>query len=283
MDPFSQPPQTPISVVIPEPPRKRRAGRIIAIAVVAVAVIGGVAFAVTRGDDTPTYSLIGAQGSTDDVKSMVFTITTEGFGSEVIADIEADVEHGLTHFSMDFGSDVVGLGGGLEMIVDIENKMTYVNGSFFEVLGFPLETEWLSMDEEWLSDNGQDTVFDAEAIENPLDATVAVKDALKTEDLGFDEVEGVKVKHYRVTFRAADLFAQNEQLEAQFDDLDADVPDEIVYEFYVDEQNLVRRITYQLDLGTGEVTTDMVIVSINEPVNIEIPDDDDVTAARDFL
>ncbi len=283
MDPFSEPPQTPMSVVIADAPPKRRTKRFIAVALLAPVAIGGVAFAVTRGNDTPKYSLTAAQGSTGEVKSMVFTTTTGGFGNEVTADIEADVEHGLFHIFMDLGSDVVGVGGELEMIVDVENKMTYINGSFFDALGIPLDTEWLSMDDEFLTDNGEDSVFNAEAIENPLDAAVAIKDAIKTEEIGFDEVNGVKVKHYRVTFRSEDVFASNDQLEAQLDELGGEIPDELVYDFYIDEQNLVRRITYQVDIGSGEITTDVVIVSINEPVNIEIPDDEDVTDARDFL
>ena len=91
------------------------------------------------------------------------------------------------------------------------------------------------------------------------------------------------MKHYRVTFRTEDVFASNEELAAQLDVLDGLIPDELLYEFYVDEQNLVRRVTYQIDIGIGEVTTDIVIVSINEPVNIKIPDEADVTDANDAM
>ncbi len=283
MDPFGEPPQTPMSVVIPDAPPKRRTGRIIALALLVAVAIGGVAFAITRGDDKPKYSLTAAQGSTDEVKSIVFATTTRGFGNEATADIEVDVEHGLTHVTMDLGEDVVGLGGGLEMIVDIKNGVSYINGSFFEALGIPLPTEWLGMDDEFLSDNGEDSVFNTATVGNPLDATVAVKDAIKTEEIGFDEVAGVKVKHYRVTFRSEDVFGLNEQLASQLVELDGVMPEELVYEFYIDEQNLVRRVTYQIDIGAGEVTTDIKVVSINEPVNIELPDEDDVTDARDFF
>ena len=272
-----------MSVVIPDAPPKRRTGRIIAIGLVAAVAIAGVAFAVTRRDGTPKYSLTAAQGSTGEVKSIVFSTTTGGFGNEVTADIDVDVEHGLTHVTMDLGDDVVGLGGALEMIVDVENKVSYINGSFFEGLGIPLPTEWLSMDDDFLAENGEDSVFNTATVGNPLDATVAIKDAIKTEEIGFDEVGGVKVKHYRVTFRSEDVFGLNEQLASQLDELGGVMPDELVYEFYVDEQNLVRRVTYQIDIGAGEVTTDITVVSINEPVNIEIPDAADVTDARDFL
>lgn len=273
-----------MSVVITDPPRRRRTGRFIAIAVVvAAAVAGGVAFAVTSADDAATYSLTAASNSTDEVKTMRFTTTTKGFGTEVVADIETDVENGLLHMNMDLGTNAIGFGGDMEMIVDLENEMTYINGSFFEALGIPIESEWLGMDAEWLAETGQDTVFNVDAVGDPLDAAVAVEDAIKTEEIGFAEVGGIKVKHYRVTFKTDDVFADNEQLQTQIDDLNGELPDEIVYEFYVDEQNRVRRVTYQMDIGSGELSTDIEIVSINEPLDIDIPDPDDVTDARDFL
>ncbi len=283
MDPFSLPPSPPVSVVIADAPRKRHVGRLLAIALVVVAAIGGVAFAIsTRGDDKPTYSLKEATSATVDVKTLTFTTTTEGFGSKVSAAAESDVEHGLVHITMDLGSNAVGIGGEIEMILDIENKLTYVNKSFFETIGLPVETEWLSMDEEFFAANGQDSIFKGADLGNPLDAAVALEKAIKTEEIGFDEVDGLKVKHYRVTFRGEDVLAANGQLATQLDELNGELPDEVVYEFYIDEQNLVRRVTYVVDVGSGEVTTDIVVKSINKPVKIEIPADKDVTNARDL-
>ncbi len=272
-----------MSVVIAEAPRKRRTGRYVALAVVAVAAIGGVTFAVTRGDDKPTYSLKEAADATVEVKSLTFTTTTEGFGSEISAEAESDVENGLAHITMDLGSDVVGIGGEIEMILDIENEVTYINQSFFDSLGIPMRTEWLSMDEAWFEENGRDSVFNGSDVGNPLDAAVALEKAIKTEEIGFDEVNGLKVKHYRVTFRGEDVLVLNGQLDRQLDELNGELPEEVVYEFYIDEQNLVRRVSYQIDIGSGEVTTDIVVKTINEPVTIEVPDEDDVTDARDFL
>lgn len=283
MDPFSEPPPGPVSVVIPDPPRKRRTGRLIAIAVVAAVAIGGVVFAVTREDDAETFSLTAADGATSDVKSMTFSTTTEGFGNEISAAVETDIERELLHITMDLGSDIVGIGGKIEMIVDLEKAVTYTNNSFFERLGLPLDTEWLSMDAEWFAANGQDSVFNAQAVANPLDAALVLEKAIKTQEVGFDEVNGLKVKHYRVTFRGEDVFEANGQLEAQVESLDGEIPEEVVYDFYIDEQNLIRRVSYEVDIGPGEVSTDIVVLSINEPVNIEIPDEDDVTDATDFL
>lgn len=283
MDPFSEPPSGPVSVVLPDAPRNRRTGRFIAIAVVAAVAIGGVVFAVTRGGDAETYSLTAADDAADDVRSMSFTTTTEGFGSELNAAVETDIERELLHITMDLGSEIFGIGGEIEMIVDLANDVTYTNNSFFERLGLPLDTEWLSMDAGWFAQNGQDSVFNAKAVANPLDAALVLEKAIETQEVGFDEVNGLKVKHYRVTFRGDDVFEANGQLASQLKNLDGEIPEEIVYDFYIDEQNLIRRVTYKVDIGPGEVTTDIVVVSINEPVNIEIPDEDDVTDAIDFL
>ena len=272
-----------MSVVIPDAPRERHVGRFVAIAVVAGAVIGGIAFVVTRGDDKPTYSLTVADDATIDVKSIAFTVTTGGLGSEVTAEGEVDVDSQLAHLTMDLGSDVVGFNGKVEMIVDSPGKATYINSAFFKALGLPIDTEWLRMDEAWLAANGQDSIFDGGAIGNPLDAASILDKAIKTEEIGFDEVNGLKVKHYRVTFRGADVLTGNPSLQTQLDQVNGKLPDEIVYEFYVDEQNVLRRITYLVDIGPGEITTDIVVNSINEPVNLKVPDDADVTDARDLL
>lgn len=283
MHPFDAPPNPSTSVVLPDPPRKRRRWLFVVIGAGVLAVVGGVVLIATRAEEAPKYSLSASSETTNDVKSMSFVTTTEGFGNEVVAEIDVDVAHGLTHFTMDLGSDVVGLGGEMEMIVDDDNEITYVRSSFFEVFGITVPTEWLAMDAEWLAENAEDTVFNSEGIGNPLDAAIALEDAIDTEEIGFDTVNDIKVKHYRVTFNSDDIFEMNPQLESQLDELAGEIPDELVYEFYIDEQNLLRRVSYTIDIGAGEVTTDIVIVSINEPLQIEIPDEDDVTDARDFL
>ena len=272
-----------MSVVIADTPRQWHVGRFVAIAVIAGVAIGGVGFAVKRSDDKPTYSLKEATDATAEVKSLTFTTTTEGFGSKVGAKAESDVVNGLAHVTMDLGSDVVGIGGEMEMILDIDNKVTYINKSFFESLGIPVPSEWLSMDEAWFAEIGQDSVFNGADVANPLDAAVALEKAIKSEEIGFDEVNGVKVKHYRVTFRGEDVLLMNQELQTQLDEVNGEIPDEIVYDFYIDEQNQVRRVVYQIDIGSGEITTDIVVNSINEPVNIQVPDEADVTDARDFL
>lgn len=288
-DPFSSPPNTPavpsspVSVIIPDAPRKRHVWRFIALAVVAVAAIAGVAFVVTKSEDKPTYSLKEATDATAEVKTLTFTTTTEGFGNKVSAEAESDLENGLFHITLDLGADVVGIGGEVEMILDVENKLTYINTSFFDALGLSMPTEWISMDDAYLSENGQASVFAAGDVANPLDAAVALEKAIRTEEIGFDEVNGLKVKHYRVTFRGEDVLVMNEQLQSQLDDVNGEIPDEIVYDFYIDERNQVRRVVYQIDIGSGEVTTDMVVKSINEPLNINVPDKADVTDARDVL
>ena len=283
MDPFSLPPSVPLSVVIPDAPPKRHVGRWIAILVVVAAAIGGTAFALTRSDDKPKYSLNATNDATEGATSMSFALTMDVFGTEITGDFEIDIEHGLTHVTMDLGSSAVGLGGKLEMIVDMPNHTTYVSRDFFESIGVPIDTDWVRMDSEFLDESGDGSVFDASATGDPLDATAAIGEALKTEDLGFAKVDGIKVKRYRVTFRGEDVFAFNPQFTAILEEAGTDVPDEVVYEFYVDEQNVVRRISYQVDLGTSELTGDMIVKSINEPVNIKIPDEADVTDARDLM
>lgn len=279
VDPFSAPPPLLMSVLIPDEPPKRHSGRFIAIAFVAVAATGGVAFAVTRGDDEPTYSLAASSAATNDATSMTFALTMDVFGSEITGDVAVDITHGLTHLSMDLGTDAIGLGGELEMIVDAPNGTTYVSSAFFEGIGVPVDTDWVRMD----SAATGDTVIDAGDTGDPLDVVAALGDAVKTEEIGFDEVNGLKVKHYRATFRGADVFAWNKQFAAILEQAGGEIPDEVVYDFYVDEHNMVRRIGYQVDMGTSELTGETVVLSINEPVDITVPAEEDVTDASFVL
>lgn len=286
MDPLSSPPITTHvgSVVIPDVPPKRHIGRVIAIAVVAVLAIGGVVFAVTRGgDDKPTYSLTASSDASDDATAMSFDLTMEVLGTQIKGEFDVDVARGLTHMSMDMGSSVFGLGGTLEMIVDTPNAATYVSKDFFEGIGIPIETDWVLMDNDFLAEGAGGSVFDASSTGDPLSATGAIDEALKTEDLGFAEVNGIKVKHFRVTFSGEDVLKFNPQIAEIFDQAGAVVPDEIVYEFYIDVDNQVRRISYEIDMGVAEVTGDIIVKSINEPLDIEVPDEADVTDARELM
>lgn len=283
MDPFSAPPSPSASVVLPDAPPKRRVGLWIGVAVVAAVAIGGVAFAVTRGDDKPKYSLTAASDSAPEVHTIAFTMTLDSAGGGMTGDVELDVDNQLMYMNMSLGMGNVA--GQMEMIVDLETKTTYINRSFFDALDIPLDTDWISMDAEFFEENGQ--VFDIEGYGSPLDVASVTDDATKVEDLGFDEVNGLKVKHFRVTFDSADIFATNpaleEQMQSMLDVLGGDFPDEIVYELYVDELNQMRKVSYQMDVGLFELNTDMVVTAINEPLGFSLPAEQDVTDARELL
>jgi hypothetical protein len=151
----------------------------------------------------------------------------------------------------------------------------------------PFTTEWFSMDAEFLAENGQDSVFNVDGFGSPLDVAAITDVATNVEDMGFEEIDGLKVKRYQVTFKTTDILKANEALEGQldsmFDIIGGDFPDEIVYDMYVDEQNQMRRVSYVMDVGSFELSADMVVTSINEPVSFKIPEADEVTDAREFF
>ncbi|MBI4885265.1 MAG: hypothetical protein HY826_14550 [Actinobacteria bacterium] len=281
MEPFAAP--HPDSVVIPDVPRKSRRAMLVAVGLVTVVAVGAGVFALAATDDEPTYSLTEAASTADEVKTIAFTMVMDSLGVEMSAEAEVEIKKQLTHITMDLSNGAIGVGGELEIIVDAENKVAYMNTEFFKGLGIPVEADWLLMDEEFLSRSSDQALFSGEAVSSPLDLGDLIDSANKVEELGFDEVNGEKVKHYRVTVTGEAVLRANPQFAEQLPQVDGVLPDEVVYEIYVNEDNRILRSNFVMDIGPGEISVDLVVKSINKSVDIEIPDEDDVTDAGEFL
>jgi|CXWL01.1.fsa_nt_gi hypothetical protein len=282
MEPFTAP--HPDSVVIADVPKKSRKGIVIAACLVAVVAAGAGVFALTRADDDgPPYSLTEAASSSDEVKTIAFTMVMDSLGIEMSAEAEVDINKQLTHLTMDLGEGAIGLGGELEIIVDAENKVAYMSTEFFKALGIPVEAEWMLMDEEFLSRSSDQSLFSGDAVSSPLDLGELIESAKKVEEIGFDEVNGEKVKHYRVTVSGEAVLQANPQFAEQLPQVDGVLPEEVTYDIYVSEGNRILRSNFVVDIGPGEISVDLVVTAINESVDIEIPDEEDVTDAGELL
>jgi hypothetical protein len=182
---------------------------------------------------------------------------------------------------MDLGVDA---GGSLEMILDTKEKAIYVNSALLKDSGLSVDTEWLKMDEEFLKEQGGDmTMFDTANVGNPLDAGAVFETAKSVTEIGFDEVDGVKVKHYEVMVDTQEAMKVSPQLRQQFEELGSDIPKELTYDVYVDEQNQIRRTTVEMSVAGQKIAVDIVIKPLTEPVVITVPDPDEVTDFADLL
>ena len=274
-----------VSVVIHEEPKRRHTGLLVAVALLLVAALGVGGFLLLRkGDEQPTFSLTEAADNAAATNAVAFTMTMNLMGEEVTADVETDAEKGLSHLTMDLGDSGLGVDVTMEMIADQNDKVIYLHSGFLEALGTEVDTDWIKMDEEFIAEQGgTGDLFGAAEVDNPLDAATLFDQAKSVTDLGFDEVDGVKVKHYEVVVDMAAALKAMPQLRQQFDQIDGDLPKELTYDVFVDEQNQIRRTLTVVKAAGTKVTVDMLIKTVDEPIVIEVPDPADVTDAAELL
>jgi hypothetical protein len=277
-----------VSVVIHEPPKRRRTGLLIAGAALVVATLGvGGTLLLLRDDDPAdaTYSLTEAADQAASATSVAFTMTVDMLGQRVVAEAETDTVAGLTHLSMNLGDAGLGVDSTIEMLSDANAKVIYMKSAFFDELGMDVDTDWIKMDAEFLSTMGgaDGGLFGSASWGNPLDAAPLFAAAESVTDLGFDEVDGVRVKHYEVVVDTAAALATSPQIQQAFDDTDGELPKDLTYDVYVDEQNQIRRTATTVKAGATKVTADIVITPLTEPLHLELPDPGDVTDMSDLI
>jgi len=285
--PSSFPPPTltepTVSVVLHDERNKRRTGLFAGVGALAVAAIAATGFLLLTNDaaDT-TFSLTEASAAAAETKAVAFTMTMSLMGEEITAEAETDSVSGVSHIMMDLGM----VDGSVEMILDTNETVIYFKSSFLAESGLPIDTDWVKMDGEFLQQQvaiDESNIFDSANVGNPLDAGAVFENAKSVTELGFDEVDGVKVKHFEVVVDTAEAMKVSPQLQQQFDQLGSDIPTDLTYDVYVDEQNQIRRTTIDMSLAGQKVSVDVVIKPLTEPIVIEVPEPADVTDVADLL
>ncbi len=259
-----------------EPPPKPKRGRLFAALAAVVVLIGGfVAYLVLANDSSSEkYSLTAAVSGAQGADSMAYEMRMDmGIVGAIIIDGRFDAEHQRMAMTMTIdGMDAADMPE-VEYLIDIESQMMYVNAEALADSGLDVDTPWIGVD---LSESS--VMNDLGAMgSNPADMAASFADAENVEDLGLETVDGTEVRHYRVTVGIADVLAANPALEGQYEDAGAELPDEIVYEVYVDASNQLRRMTFDLDILGQSITFEMTITAVDDVEPIVIPDPSDVT------
>jgi len=253
------------------------------VGALAVAAIAATGFLLLTNDAADaTFSLTEASAAAAETKAVAFTMTMSLMGEEITAEAETDSVSGVSHIMMDLGM----VDGSVEMILDTNETVIYFKSSFLAESGLPIDTDWVKMDGEFLQQQvgiAESNIFDSANVGNPLDAGAVFENAKSVTELGFDEVDGVKVKHFEVVVDTAEAMKVSPQLQQQFDQLGSDIPTDLTYDVYVDEQNQIRRTTIDMSLAGQKVSVDVVIKPLTEPIVIEVPEPADVTDVADLL
>jgi len=291
-DAATPPPLVPVtSVVLTEPPRRRRTGLwvgLAALAVVALGVGGFFAFASRDDDDASseaTFSLDEVPAAAEDQGA--FTATISAMDQTIEQHAEYDLDAGLMSLTMTlpgFFDDSMEVSA----IVDLENEVIYLDASLFEEMGLEVDTTWLRIDREALEEAGQDASgFDQFKTGDPTGLAGALVDIGEVTEIGKETIDGEELMHYQVVADTADLLDADpealEQLEVQVEQFGGELPDEVVYDVWVTEDNRVRRMVIDLEMGVMQASVEYVFEDLDGPVEIELPADDDVTDIMDLV
>ena len=77
---------------------------------------------------------------------------------------------------------------GIEMIVSETTQTIYVSSDLFKVIGLDVQTEWIKMDEEFLTEQG-DNSFDSATNSDVLNASALLADASSVEEVGLETID----------------------------------------------------------------------------------------------
>ena len=306
MSTFAPPTGPPVTALPDHPAPRRRRGPLLIVAVVALVAAGiGAILALSAGgtDDgealpeAEAFSLAAAAEQAVDASTVRFDMTvTAGSLGAVTVDGVVDNDNGVSRLTMDLGS-LMGLGGvagtggeigAMEVLFDSGAGVVYFGA---EAMGglLPTDAPWVSFDLEALAEASGQSLEDlqGEFSVDPADTAAALLAADDVTVVGDEVIDGVPTRHYRVTVDLAAALAAVPQADAdqlgsaEFGELD--LPDAVVYDVWVTEDNQLRRSTFEMDVA-GETTSVVLNMFADaEPAAIELPSGDDVVDLTEFL
>jgi hypothetical protein len=256
----------------------------------------GVAALLSIGRGSTGYSLAAAAEQTAAADTLTIDMTmTVGSMGEMTMRASVDQDAQLMTVTMDMGtllgaSAASGEPSGIEMIVDGAGGVIYVAAGALldEIEGSPT---WVSMGLEQLAllngltpDDlrGQLSMDPGASAQLLLDADA---DGSVTQ-VGVEEIDGEQLMHYQVTVRTADVMAATPQTKQQLDQLTAMggvLPETIVYDVWVTEDDELRRIGFEMPVMNESMRVETTYRSIDEPLDVTIPSGSDVIEFADLM
>lgn len=278
----------------PDGRRSRIAGVLLATAAVAALVVG--AFVVVAGNGSSgsesqtfaAFSLVGAAEQTIAADTVEFDLSVSAGGvGDVAMSGAVDNTSGVLAIAVDLDSVLpvgdLGAGGSVEMIVDAESGTLYFGA---EELGglVPGGAGWISADLGVLAEMSGESLDDlrGEMFLDPTESAQMLLDADQVVEIGPETIEGDATVRYEVTVDVAAALAATPQAGAELDAQGIDIPDTVVYDVWVTEDNQLRRATFELDVAGQTVSTTLEMRASDEALGVEIPTDAfDITALID--
>ena len=106
---------------------------------------------------------------------------------------------------------------------------------------------------------------------DPLAAFESFEDGVQSVVFkGDEEVDGEQLGHYEMTLDSSKV--------KQFQELptEAELPEEITYDVWLDGENRIRKMVMDMAMGAGEVSMEIELSDWDEPVDISAPADSEI-------
>jgi hypothetical protein len=289
--PFSPPsnasaqwPQTPLLGEVPLVPSQKAAkkkggrGRRLAGLFAALAVVGGsagAAWMIRDNEAADAYSLTQSAQSAQNVKGAALEMTIKyGDQGSMTASTVIDGTTGRMKTTADYSAiDGESGVGDVEMYLDVQGKTMYYNAEQMGLAGVTTEYVSLSLSDDAAGSDGG-AALDPFKGANPLDVAPILAAADSVEELGFEQVNGEKVKHYEVTLDQATALGISEESQSEFGDAVLDV---VVYDVYVSEDNQLRRMAYDYTIAGQTISFDVLVTALSEAPEIVLPTPEQTT------
>jgi LppX_LprAFG lipoprotein len=106
---------------------------------------------------------------------------------------------------------------------------------------------------------------------DPLAAFESFEDGVQSVVFkGDEEVDGEQLGHYEMTLDSSKV-KQFQELPTQ-----AELPEEITYDVWLDGENRIRKMVMDMAMGAGEVSMEIELSDWDEPVDISAPADSEI-------
>ena len=269
---------TPPEVIVAPDAPKRRRGLIAGLAamVAGVAAIGGVL--VFRSGGADAYSLTKATSAAAAADKVAFTMHMEMAGESL--DMDARVDGAAKLMAMTAAVPGLTDGASVGIVLDLAAKRMYMDASAIPgAEGVP--TKWILFDMSQME--GAESSLGAFTDSSPLTAASILDGAKDVKDLGIEDLDGEKVKHYVATVSLDDLKKAQPGLFEQLGAGAIDLPATVDYDVWVTKDNLMRKMGFSMPVAGEFVAVEMVVTAVGDIDPIAVPADADVTDMSELL
>jgi hypothetical protein len=267
-----------------QPPsrRQRNVGLVVVLLLIVAALAVVFAIALLRNDSAGGFDYAAAAENVGTRPTAVTATVTAGAEGNVTIEGENVPSQQVSKVRMQLGEML-----DVQVITDAAAEQLFIGSQMFTDLipGLDTDKAWIRVDaDQAAAVPGFEQLVEA-IQQNGFDSTgtAALSKATTVQDLGFDDIEGTRTKHFRATVPFSALSDASAGLQEQLDQLGVDGPDDVAFDVWVTEDDQVRRLSYELDLGITSLATTADFTPLADDYRIEVPAADESIDLTDLI